>query len=291
MARTTAQAFDHFYDTCIKPTEYQYADVKAKKDNTEKHLKSAFPGSSDLPLNRVVLIGSADRGTLTQPVNDVDVLAQFTNKDNVFQRYRYSSGDFLQRLRRALDAETAIKTIGARGQAVRLFYASGAHVDIAPVFKCSTSGYALPAGNGGWITTDPEAQARWYASRRQTIGENLSRVVRFSKRWNQVHSNHLSSFHLEVMVASLFKTVGGDTRNALSIFFSDGMTELNVNDPAGYSGNLSTYLTLNERSDLRSRLSTASDRAIRAIREENSGNHAEAKRLWRIELGSDFSLN
>ena len=72
-----------------------------------------------MPLKRVILIGSSARGTIIRPVNDIDVLAEFTNKENIFEQYRAHSDDFLQRIRTALDAKTSIEKIGARGQAVR----------------------------------------------------------------------------------------------------------------------------------------------------------------------------
>jgi hypothetical protein len=187
MALTAAQAMAQFVDT-ISPTEAQRADINSKVSATRGYLQTAFPSSSDLPLKRVILIGSADRGTIIRPVNDVDVLAEFTNKDSVFEKYRHDSGAFLQRIRTALNAKTSIMQIGVRGQAVRLFYQSGAHVDIAPVFKWSGSGFALPSGDGGWITTDPEAQAVWYSERKTKVGSSLTPVAKLARRWNNVHS-------------------------------------------------------------------------------------------------------
>ena len=136
MSLTTAQAFTSFITT-ISLTDKQKLEVSTKRSATEGYLRSAFPSSSNMPLSRCILIGSADRSTLIRPLNDVDVMAHFANKDQVFETYRHKSGEFLQRIRKALDAKTTIKNIGARGQAVRLFYVNGAHVDIAPVFSVS----------------------------------------------------------------------------------------------------------------------------------------------------------
>jgi tRNA nucleotidyltransferase (CCA-adding enzyme) len=147
MALTTTQAFTAFLET-ISPTDNQRADITSKRKSTEKYLRSAFPPSSTLPLKRVILIGSADRGTIIRPVNDVDVMAEFANKDSIFEQYCNESGALLQRIRSALDAKTSISKIGARGQAVRLFYASGAHVDIAPVLSGAGVASLSPRGMG-----------------------------------------------------------------------------------------------------------------------------------------------
>ncbi len=289
MPLTTAEAFDAFL-VKITPTDDQCADIRNKRSATEKYLREAFAPSSTIPLKRVTLIGSADRGTIIRPLNDVDVLAEFIDKDRIYDRqYRRDSGAFLQRIRKALHAKTSIKKIGARGQAVRLFYVNGAHVDIAPVFKWdNSSGYGLPRGDGGWMTTDPEAQAAWFTKRRETIGSHLTPMCKLVRRWNAVHSHQFESFHLEVMVASMFKTIGSNYRRAMRCFFEWGPKWINVSDPAGHSGRLDHYLTKDTLTAIRSRFAEAHERAGRAIAAEERGDHTEAKRLWRIELGDEF---
>jgi hypothetical protein len=288
MALTTAQAMAQFLVN-ITPTDTQKADVASKVSSTRSILNAAFPSNSSLPIKRTVMIGSADRGTHIRPVNDVDVMAQFIDQDQVFEQYRYDSAAFLQRIRNALNAKTTVRQVGARGQAVRLFYVSGAHVDIAPVFKWSTAGFGLPSGTGGWITTDPEAQAVWYSGRKTTVGpSHLTPLVKIVKRWNAIHSRRLSSYHIEVMVASMFGTIGANYPDALKCFFEWAPNYVGVSDPAGHYGRLDDYLTSNARSELTSRLSSALARANSARATEAAGNHAEAKRLWQIELGADF---
>ncbi len=73
------------------------------------------------PVDRVRLVGSAGRGTDIRPIHDVDVLAEFTNKANIFEKYRHDSHAFINRIRNALDPKTQLAQIGTRGQAVRLF--------------------------------------------------------------------------------------------------------------------------------------------------------------------------
>ena len=287
MTLTTAQAFSSFIDT-ISLTEPQKLEVSAKRTKTDGYLREAFPSSSNMPLSRCILIGSADRGTLIRPLDDIDVMAEFTNKDNIFETYRYKSGDFLQRIRTALQANTSISHIGARGQAVRLFYTSGAHVDIAPVFRRSGGGFFLPSGDGGWITTDPEKQATWMAERREKLGANLTPMVKLVKRWNRVHSGRFGSYQAEVMTATMFGTLSSNYRNALKCFFDWAPGYFDVQDPAGHGGSLGSGMTQASRTAAKSRLSEAKTRAENALAYEAAGNHAEAKRLWKIELGEEF---
>jgi hypothetical protein len=287
MTLTTMQAFDKFLAT-IAPTDAQRQEIASKRKKTHDYLEAAFPGSSKLALKRTVVIGSAGRGTIVRPVEDIDVMAEFRNKDRIFEQYRKDSGSFLQRISDALDAKTSIETIGARGQAVRLFYTNGAVVDIAPVFKWAGSGYALPSGDGGWITTDPEAQATWFSARQEDLGANLTRLVQLARRWNRVHSSRFHSYHLEVTVASSFGTVGGSLPSALGKLFSWAPKHIAVSDPAGHFGRLDSYLSANQLKAIKSRFKEAADRAEQALAAEAQADHAEAKRLWRIELGDEF---
>lgn len=287
MSLTTAQAFTAFLEK-ISPTTDQRVEITNNRQKTEEYLRDAFPSSGNLPLKRVILIGSADRGTIVRPVNDIDVMAEFTNKGNVFEQYRSHLDHFLQRISTALNAKTSIKKIGARGQAVRLFYTNGAHVDIAATFKWKNGGYALPRGDGSWMTTDLEAQAAWFSQRRTVIGSNLTPRCKLVRRWNVVHSHRFQSFHLKIMVASMFKSMSSNYRTAMRSFFDWGPRWITVSDPAGHSGDLDDYLSRDARVAIKSRFAEALDRSKRAIAAEDRGDHGEARRLWRIELGDEF---
>jgi hypothetical protein len=289
MTLTTVQAFARYMEI-ISPTTAQREEITSKRQKTHDYLAKAFSSSSTMPLKRTVLIGSAGRGTIVRPVEDVDVMAEFINKGKIFEQYRHNSGAFLQRIARGLDAKTSIATIGARGQAVRLFYTSGAVVDIAPVFKWDGSGYALPAGDGGWITTDPEAQEQWLAEQCQNVGSNLRQLIKLGRRWNRVHSGRFKSYHLEVVVANSFGSVSSNLRNGLAKLFTWAPAHVGVSDPAGHFGRLDDYLSGSQLKAIRSRFAEAAQRAEQALAAEARGDHDEAKRLWRIELGDEFPL-
>jgi hypothetical protein len=287
MTLTTAKAFEEFKDKLLL-TDGQKALVKSRRSTTEKYLKESFPGSSDLPLRSTYLMGSAGRETIIRPLDDVDVLAIFDNKDDIFNRvYRYDSKRFLYRVRDALNAYR-VEIVGARGQAVRLFYTTGPHVDIAPVFAWSSGGYALPDGSGGWLTTDPYVHHDWIAQRQKDLDYRLKPMVRMLKRWNNVHSKRLRSFHLEVMTASVFTSLGGNSRDACEKFFQWGQNNLYATDPAGHGGDLSAYLTYAARSAVLSSMESARVRAEKANAAEAEGDHEEAIRLWRIIFGAEF---
>lgn len=71
-------------------------------------------------------------------------------------------------------------------------------------------------------------------------------------------------------------------------FFEWSDNHLDVNDPVNNPGRLAGYLSSNARTEVRKSFETAAERARKAIAAEGSGNHGEAKRLWRLILGDSF---
>lgn len=143
-------------------------------------------------------------------------------------------------------------------------------------------------GDGTWLTTDPLAQNAWIDRRNVELGYHLKPIVRMLKRWNTEHNSRLGSWHLEVIVATVFRSLGSNYRDAVAKFFDWAQSRLDVEDPDGYGGNLAALLTSTQRSAIKQALESARERASRASQAEASGNHAEAIRLWRIIFGSEF---
>lgn len=287
MSLTTSQAMAQFL-TDITTTDYQKTSIiEARKNRVVENLSAAFPKTSDLPFSRAVLMGSAAKNTIVRPLDDIDVLAVFSNENDAWSTYRWDSKSFIYRVRRAYDGLEAAQ-VGTRGQAVRVFFKSGGHVDIAPVFSYGDDVYGLPDGTGGWLNTAPTVANSWFAARNAELGYNLAPLVRLLKKWNNAHSKRFRSYHLETVAATAFKTLGSNRQSGLASFFEWAPSHLDVLDPGGHSGSLSSYLTWLTRPDALQSLRTAAERATKARAAEAAGQHEEAKRLWRIILGPDF---
>lgn len=290
MTLTTAQAFTQFLDG-LTATEYQKTSIiQARKKTVDERLFEKFASTSDMPYWRGVLMGSAAKRTIIRPFDDIDVLAVFSNGANAWDKYRSDSKSFIYRIRDAY-AGVSIQQVGARGQAIRVFYETGGHVDVAPVFDAGNGIYKLPNGTGGWIDTAPTVANQWFSTRNQELGYHLAPLVRLGKAWNRAHSKRMRSFHLETVTGTIFESLGSNYREALEKFFECAFSNLRVNDPGGQSGDLSDYLTWSSREQLRQALSSAAARASKANAAEAGGDHAEAKRLWKIILGDDFPAN
>lgn len=287
MTLTVTQAFEKCLED-ITATKYQKETlIPAKKNSAIENLTATFPSTSDLPFSQAFLMGSAAKGTIVRPFDDVDVLAVFSNKKNAWDKYWNDSAAFLYRIRRAYDG-VSVQQVGARGQAVRIFFVKGGHVDVAPVFRDTAGHYSLPSGTGGWINTAPLIANKWFADKNAEFSYNLAPVVRLLKKWNLAHSKRLQSFHLETIAANLFGTLGSGRQKALLVFFNAASSYIDVSDPGGQSGILSSYLGYSGREEVRKSFVLAATRAQNATDAEARGDHAEAKRLWRILLGDDF---
>lgn len=287
MPLTTAQAFSEFLSG-ITVTDYQKSTfIPNRKKSVDNDLSAAFPLTSDMPYWKGILMGSASKNTIIRPLDDIDVLAVFSNEKQAWDKYRWDSKSFIYRIRDAYNG-FHVQQVGTRGQAIRVFYQTGGHVDIAPVFLSSDDVYMLPDGSGGWIKTAPTIANDWFSRRNSELGYQLAPLVRFAKSWNRAHSKRMRSFHLETVAATIFTSIGSNLRNALQLFFESAQSNLYVSDPGGHSGDLSSNLTYQGRIELTSALASAADRSKKANEAEARGDHAEAKRLWKIILGDDF---
>ena len=280
-------AFDEF-STRIQLTANQTSTLNARFNIVKELLEKSFPATDSTPVSGVYLMGSGARSTVIRPFRDLDVFTTFTNKEAVFENFRGDSQKFLYRVRERVGSNTSVIKVGARGQAVRLFYSDNIHVDIAPAFRWSSGGFGLPSGNGTWLTTDPLAQSAWARELNRNSNHLFSRRVRMLKRWNFEHSSHISSWHLEALIHKILPTLTKNSRVDLDNFFRLAIDNIGVQDPDGFGGDLSQTLTREKISLIRDLLITSADRSRKAINAEYEGNARECFRLWRVLLGEEF---
>lgn len=272
----------------ITPGDYYYDTVfPSRLTEARTDLAQAFPSTSDVTFVQAKYLGSASKHTMITPVNDLDILAEFSFDVNAQWKYNSDSFAFITRIRNAYNGYRT-QVVGTRGQAVRVFYQKYGHVDIAPVVRVNSTTYKLPDGKGGWIYTSPEVANDWFFTKHKQLDYRLKDLVKLAKKWNNEHSSRLSSFHLETMVAAMFSSLGTYQDLNLRDFFQYAPSWLDVNDPGGQSGVLSTYLTYNARNDTIRSLQAAYSIAVEARECEQNNDHATAIAKWRRILGADF---
>lgn len=144
MTLTTAQTFEKFLEDITTTGNQKSNFIPVRKNSVDKDMAAAFPLTSDMPYLKGILMGSASKNTIIRPFEDIDVLAVFSNEKRVWQdKYWNDSQAFIYPIRQAY-AGTKIQQVGTRGRAIRVFYKTGGHVDVAPVFHQGNDVYYLP---------------------------------------------------------------------------------------------------------------------------------------------------
>lgn len=160
------------------------------------------------------------------------------------------------------------------------------HVDIAAVVPYGSQ-YYIPKGDGTWLITDPEGVDSFLGQRQKDLNGYLRPLVRMLKRWNNVHSKRLRSFHLEMVAQAAFRSMGSDLRDATMKFFSWAPNYLDVADPTS-GDSLGARLTYPQRLNILTSFASAHTRASNAVAYEKSGDHANAIAQWRLVFGTEF---
>lgn len=80
-------------------------------------------------------------------------------------------------------------------------------IDIVPAFKRTQGGYRIPDTyqGQGWIKTNPRMFKRIMSLTDRRFNNQLSKVVRIAKGWNENNGKPLKSFHIETIVYDHFK--------------------------------------------------------------------------------------
>jgi hypothetical protein len=283
MATRTAKAFDEF-GAKLRLTAGQEATVRQRRSSVAQILSDAFPPTSNMPVTTTRIIGSARRNTIIRPLEDIDVLAVFDDSQ-VWSKYQSDSTRFLYRVRDAL-MQYSVRVVGTRGQAVRLFYSQPPHVDIAAVVPCGSQ-YYIPKGDGSWLITDPDGVDDFLGKRQTELRGQLRALVRLLKRWNDVHSKRMRSFHLEMVAQDAFGGLSTNMRTNSMHFFEWAGHHLDVPDPTS-GESLGKRLTWNQRQNILNSFSTAHKQAQKAVNFENADDHGSAIGQWKLVFGDEF---
>src|SRR5690606_18879778 len=91
------------------------------------------------------------------------------------------------------------------GQAVTLSYVTWPDADIVPVGRVmdlhgNFQHYNVPNSiNGTWIPSRPKELAATIEAKSTECGPFFRRMIKMAKHWNRIHSDYLTSYHIEVL--------------------------------------------------------------------------------------------
>src|SRR5699024_12380188 len=98
MPLTTRQAFDTFLQEITATENQRTSFIPGRMKSVDEKLATKFPPASDMPHARGILMRSASKNTIIRPLDDIDVLAVFSNVNNACDKYWNDSHAFIYRI-------------------------------------------------------------------------------------------------------------------------------------------------------------------------------------------------
>lgn len=283
MPTTIAQAFAKF-STNLEISGLQATTVSTRQQNVRDAV------AEDFTVLNSFLTGSYKRNTMIAPLAEADVDV-FVVLDPSYY-HNHTPTILLEAVRAALRKQYPnTPRFSKNGQAVTIAF-SDFKVDVVPSFNRQGGGYLIPNANSAtWISTDPTKHESLWTEQNKWHNGELVPFIKMIKCWNREHSGYLRSFHLEtVVLESLRNVTMSNTESAIRYFFDKAQTSAwsPINDPAGYSGDLTTYMTATDKIEVNRRVTAAYDRAKDAEAYIAAGQIADAYGRYRIIFGDYF---
>jgi hypothetical protein len=248
--------------------------------------------------SKIFPIGSAVRGSAIPQTSDLDLMLVLRVHEARWGGQLTSSFTVLNNVRAQLRARYRNTEIGRDGQAVVVDFEDGERpVEVVPaVFARFQEGvplYAIPDGQGGWITTSPALHRRYISQADARSGGKLKNVARMIKywRWCRTPDIPLSSFHIELLMAhegicAGVKMYGQCLYDLFQLLSKRECRALQ--DPLGISGLVQAANTEAKRERAVAAVSDSAFHSARALLAELQGDTEEAIRQWDIVFNRFF---
>jgi hypothetical protein len=277
MPKTINSGFDELQSR-LNITTLQAGTVSARHTNLRDVIKAEFTTIDDF------LTGSYRRSTMVLPLKDADVDVMIVLDPSYYNKYTATA--LLDRVRTVLLKKYTTPKISRSGQAVTIAF-SDFKVDVVVGYNRSGGGYLIANSNtGSYLSTNPKTHVEQWSASNSAQNGMLVPLMKMVKGWNRENGDLLRSFHLEAMVRSVYE--GGTVGNypgAVTKFFEVAKNSLDVPDPAGYGGNVGSYLSAAAREGVVSRFSSAHIRATDAIDYAVKGAIEKAYERWALVFG------
>ncbi len=285
MATTVKQGFK-ILKSNLEITDLQQETVSTRQKNVRKAV------GAELTVLDSFLTGSYSRNTMIAPLSEADIDVFVVLDPSYYERNGQASLlDKVKRVLRKTYPETL--EISRNGQAVTITF-SDFMVDVVPAFYRNGGGYLIPSTYGGglWIATDPKKHVEISSSANAAHNGDLVPLVKMTRCWNRTIQRHFRSFHLEVLVWSIFDRVTiSDYPSGMRYFFDKGKELISKEnpDPTGYNDDVGYYIDTREKIDEAVfRFTTAYNRACKAEAYDRDGKVEDAINEWRKIFGSSF---
>jgi hypothetical protein len=284
MARTITQGFEQLRQN-LEITGLQSETVSTRQQSVRSALDDG------LTILETFLTGSYRRSTMIAPLKEADVDIVAVMDTSYYQRDGQVS--LLDKVKRVLlKRYPRTPKISRDGQAVTITFTDFC-VDVVPAFNRQGGGLLIPDSiQKRWIETDPKRHVEIWAEANKKHGYKLVPIIKMVKAWNKMHSALLRSFSLETLTLQALSNVTiSDYSSGVRYAFDKARSQVSsaVYDPAGYGGNVASYLDTYEKvNQVVTRLETAYQRAVNAEGLDQRGRPDLAFDKWRMIFGDYF---
>ena len=285
MTKTVEEGFRIFKDR-LTPTRGESEAAKSHRASIEACLKKNFE------ITRFFRTGSFGNGTSIRGYSDVDYFASIPTKN-----LKQNSGATLQAVRDALDARFPNTGVRVSTPAVLVPFGmdTSESTEVVPADLSTVNGghciYKIADGAGGWIRSSPDAHNAYVTSIDGEMGGKVKPLIRFLKAWKYYLDVPISSFYLELRVATyasgkepIVHSIG--VKNVLKMLWDNQLAA--IQDPIGISGYIQPCSTDAKKSDALSKLVNAHVRAESAREAEAKGNVSDAFYWWNKVFAEKF---
>lgn len=287
MYRTVIQAFEEL--TNRQSLSYEQQQVATTRIRTIREFMAREFQLRETPF----LAGSYARSTICSQERDIDIMAPFEpyGRNSYWERYKSDSRLFLYWVRDALNSRYATTNVSSKQVAVTLDFTS-IKVDLVPCFPRQGGGYLIPNGTGGWIGTNPKYHTQVINNRNTILLNKLKPTIKLTKAWNNANGRHLRSFHIEMMVESMWREASSIPiwPNAIQQIITTLPSWINspFPDPWDSSRNIDDYLTFSQRQQVLRMLTQDTAAAEEAERYRLNSEDEKAFERWDVIFRHTF---
>ncbi len=288
MATTINHAFSQLKQN-LQITGLQTETVSTRQKNVRSVLEAG------LSVNDTFLAGSYSRSTMIAPLSDADVDIFAVLDVKYYHNYNGQNGGqagLLDLVKRTLrKTYTRTPDISRNGQAVTIRF-DDFKVDVVPAFYRQGGGFLIPNSiKQSWLSTDPKKHVNIMSTSNTTHNGDMVPLVKMIKGWNNKIGSFFMSFHLEVLALSIFNNVTiSNFPSGVRFYFDKGKDLVSKQnpDPAGFAGDVGSYITREKIDGAVSKFQLAYERAVKAEEYDRRGNTRDATEMWRKIFGDYF---
>lgn len=269
-------------------------NLKKARDAIRNKIKNYFQNELKKKKPRFYIQGSYAMNTIVKPIDKEYDIDDGVYIDDLDLNNLPSPATVHNWIYKAVENHTKEKPID-KNCCIRVKYTGQYHVDL-PIYTMANGGYPLLADKSerGWHKSDPKELSDWFQDNIKQKGEQLRRIVQYSKAWSDYQAKKDRKFTngliLTVLCVNHYNSYERDDTSFASTIKSI-YDNLQINpivlNPVDASEKLSDRLSDKQLDNFLAKLSSLLDNANDAIKKEDKET---SSKIWHNEFGDRFPI-